>query len=76
VATKEDILEQIVEEDQVHKGYFVKHNLAAISTEVSSMKASLSRCLAMKGWRLPIQMRRRSATSWRFCSSACRSFLA
>ena len=32
------------------------------------------RCLAVKGRRLPIQMRRRSATSWRFCSSACRAF--
>ena len=29
------------------------------------MKASLSRWLAMKGWRLPIQMRRRSPTSLR-----------
>ena len=27
MATKEDILEQIVEEYLVHKGYFVQHNL-------------------------------------------------
>src|SRR6056297_423704 len=43
-------------------------------SDVSSMNANLSRWRAMKGWRLPTQMRRRSATSWRFCSSACRSF--
>src|SRR6056297_998456 len=45
-----------------------------VLTEVSSMKASLSKWLAMKGWRFVIQMWRRSATSLRFCSSACRSF--
>ena len=45
-----------------------------VFTEVSSMKASLSKQLAMKGWRFVIQMRRRSAMSLRFCSSACRSF--
>lgn len=27
MATKEDILEQIVEEYLVHKGYFVQHNI-------------------------------------------------
>ena len=37
------------------------------------MKASLSRWLAMKGLRIMIQMRRWSATSLRFCYSACRS---
>mgnify|MGYP006000399797 CR=1 FL=1 len=41
-----------------------------VLTEVSSMKASLSKCLAMKGWRLPIHMRRGSATPCRFRASA------
>lgn len=27
MATKENLLEQIVEEHRVHKGYFVQHNL-------------------------------------------------
>ena len=27
MATKEDILEQIVEEYLIHKGYFVQHNI-------------------------------------------------
>ena len=44
-----------------------------VLTEVSSMKASLSRWSAMKGRRFVIRMWRRSATSLRFCSRACRS---
>ena len=39
----------------------------------SKMKASLSRWSAMKGRRFVIRMWRRSATSLRFCSRACRS---
>ena len=44
-----------------------------VLTEVSSMKASLSRWSVMKGRRFVIRMWRRSATSLRFCSRACRS---
>jgi len=43
--------------------------------DVLSINANLSRCLAVKGGRLAIHMRRRSATPWRLCSSVCRSFL-
>ena len=39
----------------------------------TKMKASLSRWSAMKGRRFVIRMWRRSATSLRFCSRACRS---
>ena len=48
--------------------------LMLVFTEVSSMTVSLSRWLAMKGWRLAIRIRRLSATSLRFCSGACRCF--
>lgn len=41
-----------------------------VLTEVSTMNANLSKWLAMKGCRFAIQMRLRSATSLRFCSSA------
>lgn len=44
MATKEDILEQVVEEYLIHKGYFVQHNLkfkpSAVHPEFNSQKDS------------------------------------
>jgi hypothetical protein len=39
VATKEDILEQIVEEYLSHKGYFVRHNIKFVQTKVTQISS-------------------------------------